>query len=312
MSTQLHTNLTAEIDTAARVAALKIVGNEAATDYNGTPTVRFTLAPALDQSGARTLSLELSTDFDVTKPALLEELTRYLQDAAKRLRNPVPEGSVTLSGLPIRFGHFEWPFHHSTSGADTLVVHGEVHLDDAGEHQLHAKVAASVTQTFAEIIPAAEQPFAESFIYNAIRKTLDRGQLEMLKSGNRQPVPVTTRYYSRWQKRFLFTETNVEERHDFMLSKVYWLSGVTGNGEPVWITDPRDAQYLNCEVADLEKAAAALQAEGLVKLSDGGEFAAVTPALLTHKDTFVENLARALEFTKPAFNEEMRGGHTNM
>ncbi len=81
-------------------------------------------------------------------------------------------------------------------------------LADGGALNLHAKVAASVTLTFAEIVPAMEQPYAESFVYNAIRKTVDRGQLEFLKSGNRQPVPVTTRYYSRWQKKFLFTETN--------------------------------------------------------------------------------------------------------
>ena len=63
---------------------------------------------------------------------------------------------------------------------------------------MHAKVAASVTVTFAEIVPAMEQPYAESFVYNAIRKTVDFGQLSnFLKSGNRQPVPVTTRFYSR-------------------------------------------------------------------------------------------------------------------
>jgi len=312
MSTLIQTNLTAEIDSAARVAGLKVVANEAAVDHNGTPTVRFTLAPMLDQSSSRTLSLELSSAFDAAEPALLAELTRYLQDAAKRLHNPVPEGAVTLSGIPIRYGRFEWPFHHSTSGADTLVVHGQVNLDDGEGSPLHAKVAASVTQTFAEIIPAPEQPYAESFIYNAIRKTLDRGQLEMLKSGNRQPVPVTTRYYSSWQKKFLFTETQDDDRHEFLALKVYWLSGVIGKGAPVWIADPQDAQYLNCEPADLEKSAQVLVSEGLIALSDGGDFAAATPALLELKQVFDSKLHTALEFTKPAFNEEMRAGHTNM
>ena len=60
-----------------------------------------------------------------------------------------------------------------------------------------------MTVTFAEIVPRHQQPYAETFIYNAVRKTLDRGQLELLKSGNRQPVPVTTRYYSRWRKEVL-------------------------------------------------------------------------------------------------------------
>ena len=102
----------------------------------------------------------------------------------------------------MAYGQFEWPFHRSTSGADTYIVHGEIRLADGGAHDLHAKVAASVTVTFAEIVPAMEQPYAETFVYNAIRKTVDLGQLEFVKSGNRQPVPVTTRYYSRWQKKF--------------------------------------------------------------------------------------------------------------
>ena len=67
-----------------------------------------------------------------------------------------------------------------------------------------------MTVTFAEIVLAPEQPYAETFIYNAVRKTLDLGQLELLKSGNRQPVPVTTRYYSRWQKKFIFSDTTDE------------------------------------------------------------------------------------------------------
>ena len=75
------------------------------------------------------------------------------------------------------FGQFQWPFHQSTSGADTYIVHGEMHLADGGSHNLHAKIAASVTQTFAEIVPAMEQPYAETFVYNAIRKTVDLGSL---------------------------------------------------------------------------------------------------------------------------------------
>ena len=155
-------------------------------------------------------------------------MTAHLAGEAKRLRNPRPDCYVTLGGLPLAFGKFQWPFHRSTSGADTYIVHGEIHLADGGAHNLHAKISASVTLTFAEIVPAMEQPYAETFVYNAVRKTVDMGQLEFVKSGNRQPVPVTTRYYSRWQKKFIFTETDDKERLRYLLSKVYWLSGVFG------------------------------------------------------------------------------------
>jgi hypothetical protein len=212
----------------------------------------------------------------------------------------------------VRFDSFAWPFHRSTSGADTYLVHGVAHLEDGTANPLHAKIAASMTVTFADIVPAPEQPYAEAFIYNAIRKTLDQGQIEMIKSGNRQPVMVTTRYYSRWQKKFVFSDTDDESRMDFLALKLYWLSGVLGGSQPVWIADPIDAQYLNTTVDKLQKAAAALAQEGLALPGSDAQFAAATPRLLERADHYHAMLAEALLLTKPAFNEEMRHGHTNM
>jgi hypothetical protein len=237
-------------------------------------------------------------------------MAAHLAAEARRLRNPRPECYVTLAGLPIAFGKFQWPFHRSTSGADTYIVHGEMYLADGESQSLHAKLAASVTVTFAEIVPAMEQPYAESFVYNAIRKTVDLGQLEFLKSGNRQPVPVTTRFYSRWQKRFVFTDTNDKQRLDYLLSKVYWLSGVLGESTPVWIADPRDAQYLNTTEEDLLRMAGDEAGEGLMVLD--GEFAAATPQLMERGSEFRAALDAALNFTKPQFNEAMRSGQANM
>jgi len=256
------------------------------------------------------VQLELSEAFDFDKPDLLPTMTAHLAGEAKRLRNPRPECYVTLGGLPVAFGKFQWPFHTSVSGADTHIVHGEIHLADGGAHNLHAKIAASVTLTFAEIVPSMEQPYAETFVYNAVRKTVDLGQLEFIKSGNRQPVPVTTRYYSRWQKKFLFTETNDAERLEYLLRKVYWLSGVLGEGKPVWIGDPRDAQYLNTTEEDLVRMAGHEAGEGLLALD--GEFATATPQLLSRAPEYEAALEAALNFTKPQFNESMRSGHANM
>jgi hypothetical protein len=167
-----------------------------------------------------------------------------------------------------------------------------------------------MTVTFAEIVPAPEQPYAETFIYSAIRKTLDQGQLELLKSGNRQPVPVTTRYYSRWQKKFFFTDTDEQSRQQFLLAKIFWLSGVLGNSQPVWIADPRDAQYLNTTAEELLRAAEVLASSGLVTLHE--DFATATPALLAREAEFRDRLQQAFALTKPTFNEDMRHGHTNM
>jgi hypothetical protein len=307
--TTLHTAL----GNAAEPAGLTVLSSEEGVDFNGRPTAIFRIGLSKDAPAERTLRLELSEDFDFHRPELLPEMTAHLRDAAKRLRNPRPDAYVTMAGMPITFADFHWPFHRSVSGADTYIVHGVVYVADGTDSLLHTKVSASMTVTFAEIVPAPEQPYAESFIYSAIRKTLDQGQLELLKSGNRQPVPVTTRYYSRWQKKFFFTDTDDESRQQFLLAKAFWLSGVLGKSQPVWIADPRDAQYLNTTPEELVRAASVLAAAGLVTWSeDDSEFAAATPALLARDAEFRERLQQAFALTKPTFNEDMRHGHTNM
>jgi hypothetical protein len=306
--TALKTALTDSIGIAAKQAGLKLVSTIEGKDFHGAPTAVFELAPVSDPG--RTLKLELSEKFDFNKPDLLPAMTQHLAEEARRLRNPRPDAYVTLEGLPVSLRNFQWPFHRSTSGADTYVVHGEIHLEDGSNSPLHAKIAAAMTVTFAEIVPAAEQPYAETFLYNAVRKTLDQGQLELVKSGNRQPVPVTTRYYSRWQKKFIFTETDDAARLEYLLLKTYWLSGVLGANRPVWIADPRDAQYLNTTEADLLRMAADEAGQGLLALT--GEYAAPTALLLSRAEQFREKLQKALAITKPTFNEEMRAGHANM
>ncbi len=310
MPTQLENALTATLGTAAREAGLVVISAESGTDFSQHPTARFRLGLTPDAPPEKALQLELSEAFDFQKPELLPAMTAHLREAAKRLRNPRPDAYVTLAGLPVSFSGFQWPFHRSTSGADTHIVHGEVHLEDGHGSPLHAKVSASMTVTFAEIVAAPEQPYAEDFIYNAIRKTLDQGQLELLKSGNRQPVPVTTRYYSRWQKKFFFADTTDQSRMDFLTLKTYWLSAVLGANQPVWIDDPRDAQYLNTTSEELARLAADLSRQGLLSLS--GDMAAPTPMLMERAGQYEAQLANALAAIKPEFNEEMRHGHTNM
>ncbi|RSL16805.1 hypothetical protein EDE15_2330 [Edaphobacter aggregans] len=310
MSIESKAVLAGQVETAAKAAGLVAVSSEVGKDFSGNPTTRFTLALAADK--AKTEVLELSDRFDFSRVDLLADVSSYLAESAKRLRNPRPDCYLTLHGLPLSFGKFEWPFHLSTSGADTYLVHGEIRLEDGNESVLHAKIAASMTVTFAEIVKAPEQPFAEGFIYNAVRKTMDQGQLELVKSGNRQPVPVTTRYYSPWKKRFSFNDTMEAQRQEFLAAKAFWLSGVLGGGQPVWLLDPRDAQYLNTTVEELSKSAVALAREGVLLLATDMEFATPTEALMGHRTKYEAEVAAQLAFIKPSFNEEMRGGHTNM
>jgi len=297
----------------AHAAGLTLTPVEPGSDFTGAPTDRYIAALTADPS--KNQGLELSQAFEQrlgVDPRLVGSISSYFGEAAIRLRNPRPDVHLTVLGLPLSFGRFAWPFHASTSGADTSIVHGEVRLEDGGESVLHAKISASMTRTFAEIVPALEQPFAEGFIYNAVRKTVDQGQIELVKSGNRQPVPVTTRYYSTKQQRFIFNDTTEEQRREFLSAKVFWLSAMLGANMPVWITDPRDAQYLNTTAAELKTAAAQLAREGEVELSGDGEWASATDKLRNEEPKYRNEIASALAFIKPAFNESMRAGQTNM
>jgi hypothetical protein len=300
----------AALESAAQAAGLTIASIEPGTDFAGTPTTRATLALAADPG--KTCTLELSEAVEASNPRFAADIAVFCTETAQRLRNPRPDCYLSLHGLPLSFGKFAWPFHGSTSGADTFIVHGEIRLEDGSESILHAKVSAAMTQTFATVVAALEQPFAEGFIYNAVRKTLDQGQLELVKSGNRQPVPVTTRYYSMKQQVFIFNDTSETQRHDYLAAKVFWLSHILGGGAPVWLADPRDAQYLNTTVAELKATTAKLAAEGLVLLDDSGEWASATDTLRTDEDVYRAEVADALAFIKPSFNEDMRAGHTNM
>jgi hypothetical protein len=303
----------AALETAAHAAGLTLTPAEPGKDFSGNPTARIIVALTADPSKTQTLELsEVFASDPVADPRNSGVLHTFFEEAAQRLRNPRPDVYLTMLGLPLSFGKFAWPFHGSTSGADTFIVHGEIRLETGGESVLHAKVSASLTRTFAEVVAALEQPFAEGFIYNAVRKTLDQGQLELVKSGNRQPVPVTTRYYSTKQSRFIFNDTDEAKREHFLASKVYWLSSVMGANAPVWIADPRDAQYLNTTPAELKWAAEALAKEGLISLVENNDWATATDKLTAQAAKFEAEVTDALAFIKPTFNEDMRAGHTNM
>jgi hypothetical protein len=312
--------LAVQLESAAKAAGLEVVSSEPGEKYSGGATTKFTLALASEP--AKTQLLELSESFEFGRADLMDGVKAYLAESAQRLKNPRPDCYLTLHGLPLSFGRFGWPFHESTSGADTSLVHGEVRLEDGTASALHAKIAASMTVTFRDIVAAPEQPFAEGFIYNAVRKTMDQGQLELVKSGNRQPVPVTTRYYSMKQKHFIFNDTSEAQRTAFLAGKVYWLSGVLGGGAPVWLLDPRDAQYLNTTVEDLKKSAQALAAQGTIEIATSSSsnldskadpgYATPTPSLMQRGEQYQAELEHTLLFIKPSFNEDMRSGLTNM
>jgi hypothetical protein len=201
---------------------------------------------------------------------------------------------VTLQGLPLTI-RLEWPFHHSTSGADFFVVHGDIRLE--GSEGLHAPVAVNLSQTVREVLPSMEPKDAEAPVINALRKEVDRRQIEFVKSGKLLPVPFSSRHYNFKRQQWVFGKASDEVMAEFIERKVYWqtkLGESPGTEKRVWIGDPTDAQYLQTTPAHLiEVVARLVAAQGLLRIE--GEWAEATPGLMGHAERFESARRQALE-----------------
>src|SRR5271167_563350 len=199
---------------------------------------------------------------------------------------------VTLHGFPVQI-ELQWPFHRSQGGSDWYVLHGAVRLADGGP--LHADIALNLAQTIKEVLPSLDSDLAFWVAINTARKALDEKQLELLKSGKRQPVPVSSRSYSIRDKHFRFWHATTAQVEEFVARKVFWLSG--SEREPVMISDPCDAQYLGAAdpnmVDKLVAAAQDLAARGMVELA--GDYARGTDGLLAQGHTFIAAKDHALD-----------------
>lgn len=206
--------------------------------------------------------------------------------------------SVTLHGMPVRI-ELEWPFHPSGGGSDWYVVHGRMSLADGGP--LHADIALNLSQTIKEVLPALDSELAFSVAVNTARKALDDKQIELVKSGKRQPVPVSSRSYSIRRKHFTFAEARPEQVNEFLARKVFWGAGY--ERRPVLIANPTDAQYLDAtdeKMLDrLRTAASELASRGILELD--GDRARATDSLLAQAPVF--------HAAKDAFLEELHAKH---
>ena len=209
---------------------------------------------------------------------------------------------VTLRGLPLTV-RLEWPFHQSTSGADFWVLHGDIRLE--GSEGLHAPVAVNLSQTVREVMPSLEPKDAEAPVINALRKEVDRRQIEFLKSGKLLPVPFSSRHYDFKRQQWVFGKATDDVMAEFIERKVYWqttlgksllLANDARNGAPgrVWIGDPTEAQYLQTTPAHLAEIAARLvAAQGLLRME--GEWAEATPGLMGQATRFESARRAAVE-----------------
>ena len=195
---------------------------------------------------------------------------------------------VTLTGLPLSF-HFEWPFHQSMSGADFWVLHGDIRLENS--EGLHAPAAVNLSVTVHEVLPSLEAKDTEAPVINALRKEVDRRQIEFVKSGKLVPVQFSSRHYDFKRKRWVFGKAGDPEMEALVARKVYWQTRLVGG--TAWLGDPTEALYVETTPAHLLEAARKLAEQGLMTVE--GEWAAANASLMAQAEKFEAEMQRAVE-----------------
>jgi hypothetical protein len=216
---------------------------------------------------------------------------------------------VTLTGLPLRI-KLEWPFHQSKSGADFWVLHADIRLE--GSDGLHAPVSVNLSQTVKEVMASLEAKDAETPVINALRKEVDRRQIEFLRSGKLLPVAFSSRHYDFKRGQWVFGKATDEAIAGFVERKVFWetklekkplLATPARDGAPktfssgdsrVWLGDPAEAQYLQTTPAHVVEVACRLvAAQGLIRVE--GEYAEATEGLMNQAERFEKARLAAVE-----------------
>lgn len=194
---------------------------------------------------------------------------------------------VSLTGLPLSF-HFEWPFHKSTSGSDFWVLHGDIKLESSPG--LHAPVAVNLSATVHEVIPSLEAKDVEGPAINALRKEVDRRQIEFVKSGKLVPVNFSSRHWDFKRNKWFFGKAADEDIATLILRKVYWQAKLVGGD--VWLGDETEAQYVESTSDHLAEIASGLAKQGLFKMER--RYATASPALMDLGKTIEADMQAAL------------------
>jgi len=194
---------------------------------------------------------------------------------------------VSFAGLPLTFD-LKWPFHRSTSGSDWYVLHGTIRVEHTDD--LHATVAVNLSATIAEVMPSLEPKDAETPVINALRKEVDRKQVEFLKSGKLLPIHFSSRHYSFKNNRWVFEKANDGQIATFLERKVYWQA--RAGSDEVWIADSTDAQYLDTTTQHLSEIAGQLAKQGLWTMERA--YARPTEQLMSQSARFESDVHAAL------------------
>jgi hypothetical protein len=174
----------------------------------------------------------------------------------------------------------------------------------ASAEGLSALVSVNLSRTVKDVLPSLEAKDAEAPVINALRKEVDKRQIEFVKSGKLLPVNFSSRHYDFKRGKWMFGRATDEAIAEFLERKVYWqtklgplLAKDARSGAPsarVWIADTTEAQYLETTPQRLlEIAARMVAAEGLIRMD--GEWAEAGPGLAARATKIEAALHHAME-----------------
>ena len=195
---------------------------------------------------------------------------------------------VTQSCLPLTF-KLNWPFRPSTSGADFHVLHAEVALESTAG--LRALVSVNLSATLREVLPSLDQKDVEGPVINALRKEIDRKQIEFVKSPKLVPLPFSSRYWDFKRNQWIFGRASDEDIAQLIERKVYWQTRLVGGD--VWLGDETEAMYVQTTSDHMAEIAADLMRQGLFTMAR--RYATALPALMDQGQRFDSEAAHALQ-----------------
>jgi hypothetical protein len=186
---------------------------------------------------------------------------------------------VTRSGLPLSF---------QLDGADFHVLHAEIALENSPG--LRALVAVNLSATLREALPSLDPKDTAGPVINALRKEVDRKQIEFVKSAKLVPLPFSSRHYDFKRSQWVFGKADDNEIARMIERKVYWQTCLTG--DDVYLGDATEALYLETSTDHLAEIAAQLMQQGCFTMAR--RYATALPALMDQKGRFEAEAAAAL------------------
>ena len=157
-----------------------------------------------------------------------------------------------------------------------------------------------------DLLPAPDPDTALPYVINVVRKVVETKDLEFLKSGKRQPIPLSSRFKNIKQNSWRFMTPNEAEVKDMVRRTVFWVGHKLGRTR-VNIADEINAVYVATRKSKLLDMGLELASEGWIELD--GHYAVASQKMLGAAAQFEKEEQEALAMLqqKHAFESAHKG-----